>query len=101
MNLESGFTIIALMDGTTINGTLRVEGTPLVQRYNKGTNAFIPNFETIAESSRPTVVLVLRDISDGNVLTPQTLEWRYNDLLLTFDSNGLSTNAGMVGFFKK
>lgn len=101
MNLEGGFTIIALMDGTTINGTLRVEGTPLVQRYNKGTNAFIPNFETIAESSRPTVVLILRDISDGNVLTPQTLEWRYNDLLLTFDSNGLSTNAGMVGFFKK
>lgn len=101
MNLESGFTIIALMDGTTINGTLRVEGTPLVQRYNKGTNAFIPNFETITESSRPTVVLILRDISDGNVLTPQKLEWRYNDLLLTFDSNGLSTNAGMVGFFKK
>ena len=35
MNLEGSFTLIALMDGTTINGTLRVEGTPLVQRYTR------------------------------------------------------------------
>lgn len=101
MNLEGSFTLIALMDGTTINGTLRVEGTPLAQRYNKGTAVFIPNFETLAENNRPTVVVILRDISDGSVLVPNTIEFRYNDLLLTFGSNGLSTNAGMVGFFKK
>lgn len=35
MNLEGSFTLIALMDGTTINGTLRVEGTPLVQRIKE------------------------------------------------------------------
>lgn len=101
MKLEGGFTLIALMDGTTINGTLRVEGTPLVQRYNKGTDVFIPNFETLAENSRPTVVVILRDISDGSVLVPNSIEYRYNDLLLTFGSNGLSTNSGMVGYFKK
>lgn len=101
MRLEGTFTLIALMDGTTINGTLRVEGTPLVQRYNKGTNVFIPDFEALAENNRPTVVVILRDISDGSVLVPNTIEFRYNDLLLTFGSNGLSTNAGMAGFFKK
>ena len=82
MKLEGGFTLIALMDGTTINGTLRVEGTPLVQRYNKGTDVFIPNFETLAENSRPTVVVILRDISDGSVLVPNSIEYRYNDLSL-------------------
>ena len=101
MNLEGSFTLIALMDGTTINGTLRVEGTPLVQRYNKGTVVFIPDFTALPENSRPTVVIILRDISDGSILVPNTIEFRYNDLLLTFDNNGLSTNAGMVGYFKK
>lgn len=101
MNLEGSFTLIALMDGTTINGTLRVEGTPLVQRYNKGTVVFIPDFEALAENNRPTVVVILRDVSDGSVLIPNLIEYRYNDLLLTFGSNGLSTNSGMVGYFKK
>ena len=99
--LDSIFSIIALMDGTTINGTLRVEGTPLVQRYNKGTDAFIPDFTKLAESSRPTVVCILRSIADGLILIPNTIEYRYNDILLTFDTNGLSTNSGMVGYFKK
>ena len=101
MNLEGSFTLIALMDGTTINGTLRVEGTPLVQRYNKGTVVFIPDFTALPENGRPTVVVILRDISDGGILVPNTIEYRYNDLLLTFDNNGLSTNSGMVGYFKK
>ena len=72
MNLEGSFTLIALMDGTTINGTLRVEGTPLVQRYNKGTVVFIPDFTALPENSRPTVVINLRDISYGSILVPNT-----------------------------
>lgn len=101
MNIEGIFTLTALMDGTTINGTLRVEGTPLVQRYNKGTDAFIPDFTKLAENSRPTVVTILRSIADGLILVPNTMEYRYNDILLTFDANGLSSNSGMAGLFKK
>lgn len=101
MNLETGFALIALMDGTTINGVLRVEGTPLVQRYNKGTTQYIPDFETLAENAKPTTVLILRDISDGRLLIPSSLVWAYNGVALTFDDNGLSTNSGMVGVFKK
>lgn len=100
-NLGGVLTIFAVMDGTTINGTLRVEGTPLVQRYNKGTDAFIPDFTKLAENSRPTVVTILRSIADGLKLVPNTIEYRYNDILLTFDAGGLSTNSGMVGHFKK
>lgn len=62
---------------------------------------FIPDFTALPENGRPTVVVILRDISDGSILVPNTIEYRYNDLLLTFDNNGLSTNSGMVGYFKK
>lgn len=99
--IQGAFTIAGLIDGETVNPTLRVEGTPLVQRYNKGTTVFSPNFEAMAENLRPIVVVLLRGVSAGEVLPHQTLDFRYNDMLLTFDANGLSTNAGMVGYFKK
>lgn len=103
--VESGFTLIGLMDGTTINGFLRVEGNPLVQRYNKGTNQFIPDFEAdgFPETSLPVAVLILRDTASGTVMIPQTssIEWKYNGVELTFGSNGLCTTSGLEGVFKK
>lgn len=101
MKLEGGFTLIGLMDGTTVNGFLRVEGTPLVQRYNKGTSQFTPDFETLADNKKPTLVVILRDVSTGEIMTPQTITYKYNGVTLTFGSNGLSTNSGMTGYFKK
>ena len=35
--LSSSFTLVGIIDGTTINGYVRVDNTPLVQRYNTGT----------------------------------------------------------------
>lgn len=101
MRLEGGFSLMALLDGTTVNGILRVEGTPLVQRYNKGTSQFTPDFESLADNRKPTVVTILRDVSSGAVLTPQTLTFKYNGVALAFGSDGLSTNSGMAGFFKR
>lgn len=101
MNLEGSFTLIGLMDGTTINGFLRVEGTPLVQRYNKGTSQFTPDFETLADNKKPTLVVVLRDVATGDVMIPQEITYKYNGVTLTFGSDGLSTNSGMTGYFKK
>lgn len=99
--IQNSFQLIALMGGTTINGFLRTEGSPLVQRYNKGTTQFVPDFEAMAENQRPTVVPILRDSATGAVLTPQTVEWAYNGLALTFGTDNLSTNSGMEGVFKK
>lgn len=101
MKLEGGFTLIGLMDGTTINGFLRVEGTPLVQRYNKGTSQFTPDFETLADNKKPTLVVILRDVATGEIMKPQTITYKYNGVTLTFGSDGLSTNSGMTGYFKK
>lgn len=101
MKLEGGFTLIGLMDGTTVNGFLRVEGTPLVQRYNKGTSQFTPDFETLADNKKPTLVVILRNVSTGEIMTPQTITYKYNGVTLTFGSDGLSTNSGMTGYLKK
>lgn len=99
--IQGNFGLIALMDGTTINGFLRVENCPLVQRYNTGTDQFVPDFETMAENSRPVAVPVLRDSATGAVLTPQTVKWMYNGVALTFGDDGLSTTDGMEGVFKR
>lgn len=101
MKLEGAFTLIGLMDGTTINGFLRVEGTPLVQRYNKGTSQFTPDFETLADNKKPTLVVILRDVATGAIMTPQTITYKYNGVTINFGSDGLSTNSGMTGYFKK
>lgn len=99
--IEGGFTLVALMDGTTINGILRVEGLPLIQRYNKGTNHFIPDFEKVAENEQPTAVIILRDSATGMVLTPSTHKWFYNGAQLTFSASHLSTNEGLVETFEE
>lgn len=101
MKLEGGFTLIGLMDGTTVNGFLRVEGTLLVQRYNKGTSQFTPDFEALADNKKPTLVIILRDVATGEIMKPQTITYKYNGVTLTFGSDGLSTNSGMTGYFKK
>ena len=101
MNLEGGFSLMALYDGSTVNGILRVEGMPLVQRYNKGTNKFIPDFTALAEDKKPTAVLILRDVTSGMILKPNQLTWKYNSVPLTFDAEGLCNTKGMEGMFKK
>lgn len=99
--LSSSFTLVGIIDGTTINGYVRVDNTPLVQRYNTGTNSFVPDFEKMAENSRPVVVPILRDASTGDVVTPNSIKFMYNGLELTFGGDNLCTNEGLVGVFKK
>lgn len=98
--VQAGLKLIAVMDGTSINGYLRVENTPLIQRYNDA-GVFTPNYETLAENSRPAVVPILTDVSTGLLMTPQSLTWKYNGVALTFGKDNLSTNSGMAGVFKK
>ena len=103
--VEAGFTIIGLMDGTTLNGFLRVEGSPLVQRYNKGTNVFVPDFESYGfpEANLPVAVVIIRDTADGDVMIPTagSIVWKYNGVELEFGDDDLCTTDGLEGVFKK
>lgn len=97
--IQAGLKIIALRDGTSVNGYLRVENTPLIQRYNDA-GAFTPDFGTLADDRKPAVVPILTDVADGSMLTPQTLAWKYNGVALEFGEDNLSTNEGMEGVFR-
>lgn len=98
--VQEGFKIIAQLDGTTLNGRLRVENTALIQSYSDS-GTYIPNFETLSDDMKPAVVPVITNISSGALMVPGVLRWYYNGVELTFDSTtNLSTNSGMEGIFK-
>lgn len=98
---NGNFTIIAVIDGSSIDGYLRVDRMALMQRYNDA-GQFVPDYESVAENQKPAVVPILRDVANGGTpLTPQTLTWKYNGVELTFGEDNLSNNDGMEGVFKK
>lgn len=103
MNVSNGFYITALLNGTTINGYVRVENLPLIQRYTKGTERFVPDFEALAENARPVVLPFLTYNDTGEVAIPAeaTTVFKYNDVELTFGADGLCNTAGMTGVFKR
>ena len=102
-NVSNGFYITALLNGTTINGYVRVENLPLIQRYTKGTERFVPDFEALAENSRPVVLPFLTYNDTGEVAIPSdaTTVFKYNDVPLTFGADGICNTAGMAGVFKR
>ena len=99
--IESSFNLFGLLDGTTLYGMIRVDGCPLVQRYNKDTDVFTPNFEAVG-ATKPILVAIIRDVASGNVLVPTALTWKYNGIDITFDpETHLSTNDGWQGVFEE
>lgn len=100
-NVSNNFVITALLNGTTINGSVRVDNLPLVQRYKTGTNQFIPDFAVLVENAKPVAFPMLIFNDTGAIAIPSTAIFKYNGIVLTFDAAGLSTNGSMVGVFKK
>ena len=101
-SIESGFKLIALMDGTSINAVLRNDsGTPLMQIWDKENETALPDFSKLGDSA-PTLVPIIRDSTNNALLTnisgPDTgaVQWRYNGTLLTFGPDGYCTNAGQL-----
>lgn len=98
--VENGFALTALLNGTTINGCIRVDNIPLVQRYKSGTNQFVPDFDVLAENAKAIAYPLLMFSDTGAIAIPSSVTFKYNGIVLTFDANGLSTNGSMVGVFK-
>ena len=100
---QASIKLIAASDGITLDGYLARYGSyPLYQTYDDA-NVYIPDFESggIAETEKPTVALFVANHATGKLMTPQTVDWMYNGVTLAFGGDGLSTNSGMVGMFKK
>lgn len=101
MKVSSSFSFTALLNGTTINGHAAVVNGPLVQRYNRTTGTYVPDFAAMADNVKPFVYAHLNRSDTGAVVTPVSVEFRYNGVLLTFDAGGACTNIGLEAIFKK
>ena len=101
MNVSGRFTLVGVTEGTSVNGFLRVEGSPLVQRYTKGTNNYVPNFEKMADEQKPTVVPIMRDVTTGDAYAPNSYIWKYNGVEITWGPDSLSTNDTFKGVFNR
>lgn len=99
-SVQNSFQLIGVINGTSINGTMQVDNGPLLQVYTGSTNAYTPNWETLAENDKPVVYPALIDLSSGKALNPNTITYKYNGVDITFGEDGLSTNSGWEGAFK-
>lgn len=98
MNTSNSFSFTALLNGTTINGHAGVINGPLVQRYNKTTGTYVPNFATMADNVKPYIYPHLNRSDNGAIMIPSSVTFAYNGTVLSFDVDGNCTNSNL---FKK
>ena len=99
--VTASLAIVAVSNGTTVNGYVRVDNGPLIQAWTKGSDKYTPDFEALAEDKRPIVIVVLRDVSSGRILIPSRLVFKYNGTELAFGEDGLCNTEQFVGMFKR
>ena len=99
--VTASLAIVAVSNGTTVNGYVRVDNGPLIQAWTKGSDKYTPDFEALAEDKRPIVIVVLRDVSSGRILIPSKLVFKYNGTELAFGEDGLCNTEQFVGMFKR
>ena len=85
--ISNRISVSSIDDGVTIHGGLRAD-KPLSQGYGDGN--FLPDWSQAAK--QPTIYLTL--LNGNSPWQPSgEVSWYWNSTLLTFDSNGYSTNA--------
>ena len=99
--VTASLAIVAVSNGTTVNGYVRVDNGPLIQAWTKGSDKYTPDFEALAEDKRPIVIVVLRDVSSGRILIPSKLVFKYNGTELAFGEDGLCNTEQFAGTFKR
>lgn len=91
-SISNHFTITALQDGITVQGSLRINGS-LSQNYNPATQKCVPDWKSDA-ASRPSVYPVIR--KGANYMSASEMlntKWLYNGIEIQFGSDNKSTNC--------
>jgi len=101
MGISGSISLTALLNGTTLNGHAAVINGPLVQRYNKTTSTYIPNFATMSDNAKPFVYAHINRTDTGAIMVPTAVTFAYNGVALSFDANGACTTTGYTTIFKK
>ena len=93
--ISNHFAITALQEGITVQGSLRIDGT-LSQNWNNNTQKAIPNWKATQADPNPSQPRVYPVIRKGvqymNNSQLVNTHWLYNDVVITFDNSGDSTN---------
>lgn len=95
LQVSGGITINLLQNGDNLNTTLNAT-KPLYQTFKKGTTDFSPDWEAMNDSDRPIVFPRVYSVMDGITLTPTNVSWKYNNVAMTFDANGLATAPSLI-----
>lgn len=94
--ISNHFAITALQEGVTVQGSLRIDGT-LSQAWNNNTQKAIPNWKATQADPNPSQPRVYPVVRKGvqymNNAQLVNTHWLYNDVVITFDNNGDSTNC--------
>lgn len=102
--VTGSFTITAAINGSSLYVQPVVVNGPLLQYYDTGNGTVTPDWSPTAitdATKRPTVYPRIVNGTDGdNLLIPNTVTYFYNDVTLTFDSNGKCTTTGYTTTFE-
>lgn len=96
-NLQTtgGVNISLLVNGDNLNTTLN-STAPLYQTFKKGTSDFTPNWGTMSDALRPIVFPRIFSVMEGRTLVPSDVSWKYNDVDIVFDENGIATSPSII-----
>lgn len=88
-NVSGSFFVEMLVDGDSAQGNIR-STKPLAQMYNPGTSKCIPDW-TVA-SNQPVIYPVIRSGNENTIkaVVSGSEKWYYNNVEVTFSSEGLS-----------
>lgn len=82
--------IYRLQNGDSLNITLNATA-PLYQTFKKGTDEYTPNWATMPDADRPVIYPRSYSVMEAQVKAVTNIAWKYNNVAMTFDANGLCT----------
>ena len=90
LQVSGGLNISLLQNGDNLNTTLNATA-PLYQTFKKGTQDFSPNWATMSDLDRPVIYPRVYSVMENRVIVPSDISWKYNNVAMTFDAQGIAT----------
>lgn len=90
LQVSGGINISLLQNGDNLNTTLNATA-PLYQTFKKGTQDFSPNWANMSDTDRPVVYPRVYSVMENRVIVPTDISWKYNNVAMAFDAQGVAT----------
>src|SRR5690554_6936336 len=90
LQVSGKLNISLLQNGDNLNTTLNATA-PLYQTFKKGTENFTPNWATMSDLDRPVIYPRVYSVMENRVIIPTDINWKYNNVAMSFDAQGIAT----------